>query len=1009
MIKRRLVIPLTGFRLGIIILICVICGLFSLGAKSCVNRNGNKAKSGSSDYNTFVINAPSNLSATAVSSSQINLSWQDNSNNEDGFEIERRTQFMDYVLLVTVGQNVTSYLDMEISSGLTYYYRVRSFNTIGDRSAYSNETMVNIRGEWTTVVAGYFYSAALRSDNTIWVWGDNTSGQLGLGDYAPLTITILTQMGTDADWSKIAAGYWHMLGIKNNNTLWSWGSNDSGQLGLGITDDYRTEPAQIGTDSDWSAITGGANHTIGGKTNGTIWAWGANSGLDPEGNPTATCQLGLGDSDDRNTPTQIGTESDWVSITAGASHNIARKNNGNIWGWGWNIYYQLGLDYNSIGEPLTQIGTDSDWSMVGATYSNTIACKTNGTIWLSTGTGPLVQFRNDTDWSFIGTGGDSSYLFAIKTNGTLWQVNNAMDPPNQIGTDSDWSIVSVGYRHVLACKNNGSIWVWGWNNYGQLGLGDTIDREIPYQLGSPAPPLSLIANVVSSQVNLSWSDNSNNELGFKVERKTGADGTYEQIAILGQDAVSYSNIGLFPGTYYYRVRAYNIYGNSTYSNEIIVVIQDISTRWVMVAVGDIHSLGIKANGSLWAWGDNSGAQLGHGYTLVPDLVTTVISPTRIDLSWTDNFDETALIVEKSYATLSDYYRILPPLNCNVTSYSATVEQGYDYDFRVWAYSSPISTTTRIGTDIDWSIVTAKYFHTLAIKTNNTLWGWGYNRWGQLGLGESGLQKYSESPTQVGTSSDWRSISTSGNSSGCNTVAIKNNRSIWAWGNNAYGQLGLEDNINRNTPTQIGTLSDWSLIVAGVNHTIALKLNGTIWGWGDNSPFGQLGLGGGPNRNIPTPIGSTSDWAIITAGGSHTLARKNNGTLWSCGLNINGQLGLGIYDLYSNVLGQINNSDWSICVAGDYHNIGFKTNGTLWAWGNNGGGQLGLGDPGIVGNSRYTPSQIGINSDWISGSAGSNHTIAINADGNIWSWGQNDYGQLGVGGGGNRNTPTLVGE
>lgn len=126
-------------RVGIIVSICVICGLFSLGSKSCINRSSNKVKNGSSSSNnTFIINPPLNLSATAVSFSQIDLSWQDNSNNEDGFEIERSTNGIDYLILATVYSNVASYSDSGLTIATTYYYRVRAFNTIGDRSEWSN-------------------------------------------------------------------------------------------------------------------------------------------------------------------------------------------------------------------------------------------------------------------------------------------------------------------------------------------------------------------------------------------------------------------------------------------------------------------------------------------------------------------------------------------------------------------------------------------------------------------------------------------------------------------------------------------------------------------------------------------------------------------------------------------------------------------------------------------------------------------------------------------------------
>jgi hypothetical protein len=146
----------------IIVLILGIIVLLSFSAKGCINRTGNKTKSGSSNYNTFMINAPSNFTAAAVSSLQINLSWQDNSNNEDGFEIERRIglywtwTFLDRVI-------ITSYTNRGLVRGITYYYRVRAYNNIGDNSVWSNEANAIITWNplWSAVSAGSSYTLAL--------------------------------------------------------------------------------------------------------------------------------------------------------------------------------------------------------------------------------------------------------------------------------------------------------------------------------------------------------------------------------------------------------------------------------------------------------------------------------------------------------------------------------------------------------------------------------------------------------------------------------------------------------------------------------------------------------------------------------------------------------------------------------------------------------------------------------------------------------------------------------
>jgi hypothetical protein len=154
------------------------------------------------------------------------------------------------------------------------------------------------------IAAGSNYSLALKRDGTLWAWGYNGSGQLGLGDYNSRATP--TQVGTSTDWIAIAAGYSHSLALKRDGTLWAWGYNGLGQLGLG---DYtsRNIPTQVGTSTDWIAIAAGASHSLAIKRDGTLWAWGYNG----------YGQLGLGDTTNRLTPTQVGTSTDWIAIAAG--------------------------------------------------------------------------------------------------------------------------------------------------------------------------------------------------------------------------------------------------------------------------------------------------------------------------------------------------------------------------------------------------------------------------------------------------------------------------------------------------------------------------------------------------------------------------------------------------------------------------------------------------------------------------------------------------------------------
>jgi len=463
---------------------------------------------GSSGIPEWSLPAPSNLTATAVSFSQIDLSWI-GSLGADGYELERSTNGITYSLLATVGPNTTSYSDMGLSQSTTYYYRVRAMNTIGDRSGWSNvvsatTSTIPLPSTWSAVAGGGcgYHTLALSSNGAVWSWGYNNYGQLGLGDttYSDRTTPSLIEFdigwGVFEDIAAVSAGGYYSIALKTNGTLWSWGANGSGQLGLGDTE-TSDAPTPIGTDSDWSQVAAEYGHTLGVKSNNTLWAWGYNN----------YGQLGLGDTGiNRTTPTQIGTASDWAQVNAGNTHTLGVKTSGTLWAWGNNWASQLGDGTTDNRTTPRQVGTDSDWAQTVAGICHALGLKTNRTLWAwgFNGSGQLGdgtqtqrttprQITTDSDWAQVSAG--EYHTLGVKTSGTLWAwgnntfgqlgdgTTNNRNIPMNVGTDSDWSQVAAGWNHILGRKSNNTLWVWGNNEYGQLGLGDTIDRNIPTLVG----------------------------------------------------------------------------------------------------------------------------------------------------------------------------------------------------------------------------------------------------------------------------------------------------------------------------------------------------------------------------------------------------------------------------------------------------------------------------------------------------------------------------------------------
>lgn len=311
------------------------------------------------------------------------------------------------------------------------------------------------------------------------------------------------------------------------------------------------------------------------------------------------------------------------------------------------------------------------------------------------------------------------------------------------------------------------------------------------------------------------------------------------------------------------------------------------------------------------------------------------------------------------------------------------------------YSSP----KQVGSNTGWTKVDAVDSGTsYAIYSDGTLWAWGYNDQGQLGFGNR--TNYS-SPKQVGALTNWSTISGGLNSY---AVAIKTDGTIWSWGQNSFGQLGLNNTTRYSSPKQIGSLTNWARVSCGSGHTLAVKTDGTLWAWGYNNsaygaPYGgQLGLGNFNNYSSPKQVGVLTDWLSTSCGLYHTLAVKTNGTLWAWGMNSNGSfgnlgcLGLGNNTSYNSPKQVGSLTDWSSTSNGYYNSFGIKINGTIWSWGEGYMGSLGLN------NRTYysSPKQIGALTSWSMISAGSRSSAAIRTTGSLWVWGSNSSGQLGLG-------------
>lgn len=346
----------------------------------------------------------------------------------------------------------------------------------------------------------------------------------------------------------------------------------------------------------------------------------------------------------------------------------------------------------------------------------------------------------------------------------------------------------------------------------------------------------------------------------------------------------------------------------------------------------------------------------------------------------------------------------------------------------------------------WQSVSVGYSHVIAVANNGTLWAWGMNHFGQLG---DGTQLSRTTPIQIGTDTDWKTVSAGSGPTSFN-LALKTNNTLWSWGSNTYGQLGDGTFTHQFTPVPVGTDTNWNSISAGYSHALATKTNGTLWSWG-NSEFYALGYGNGYgdgfHKNTPTQIGTLTTWKAVSAADRYSLALKLDGTVWGWGYNSGNPIGLntGLYIMTpqqrsynntgvkaisaggnhsfdsktsnnllvtwgSNVYGQTGGTTCAGCPVyyvkqfdcGDDTSAIIKTDGTLWYTGK----KLGYTEPTVQYTSTFLALSMATN--WKSVSVGNQSGAAIDLNGALWTWGWNTHGQLGNGtSGSGTNSLTLV--
>ena len=349
-------------------------------------------------------------------------------------------------------------------------------------------------------------------------------------------------------------------------------------------------------------------------------------------------------------------------------------------------------------------------------------------------------------------------------------------------------------------------------------------------------------------------------------------------------------------------------------------------------------------------------------------------------------------------TDTDYARTVWSWGCN--SY------GQFGDNSVVSKSSPVSV---VGGFTDWCQVSAGCEHTLGVRTNGTIWAWGAGDSGRLG--DNCVSNRSSPVSVIGGFTDWSQVAAGFRSS----FGLRTNGTIWSWGYNGAGNLGDGTTVTKSSPVSvIGGFTDWCQVAAsGTSNSVchwalAVRQNGTAWAWGYNS-CGQLGNNSTASRSSPVSVvGGFTDWCQVSAGAQHSMGLRQTGQLYAWGNGSNGRLGNNSTATQLQPVAVVGGfTDWCQFNAGGLNSFAIRTNGTLWAWGEAGTGALGNNCATYAGSKLSPVSVLGGFTDWCQVSGGYRFALAVRQNGSAWAWGWNCFGNLGTNNTTSRSSPVSI--
>ena len=886
---------------------------------------------------------------------------------------------------------------------------------------------------------GSYHSFGLTSDGRIYAWGRNTSGELGIGTTlarSNVPIAVKTT-GTPMDGKVVkqveGGGRYegsHSIALASDGTVYTWGFNQYGQLGDNTTTNSRSPIAvQVaGTPLAGKTIVqiaAGADHSLALDSGGALYAWGSN----------AYGQLGNGTTTNSSVPVAVkiaGTPlagKTIVQIAAGANHNMVLTSDGAVYTWGWNYHGQLGNNTKTNSNTIVAVQTigtpiaGKKIVKIAAGQGHSLALTDDGMVY--------TWGRNDTGQ--LGNNATTDVMLPVTVTVTGTPMSNK-------------TIVEIasGARHSLAIDSSGKVYAWGHNGSGQLGNNLTVNALTPVAVQAPADK-----NII--QVSGSgWLGASSSALasdGTVYSWGRGFDGQ------LGDGTNNDSSVPV--------ITTINLVDTPSTPTHVMAKPGDttaiISWQAPIVSGGQNitgYVLQYQAVGaSSWTTINVAAAATSHTITGLTNDQTYRIRLAAKITAGTGDFSNVVLVTPHAKPTITNVSPAIGPVaggqNVTLTGTNFILKSkkimqtvngnGYslalsaDGTVYTWgrneygqlgngvtATNSPVPVAVKTaGTPMEGKTIvqiSAKVWYALALASDGTVYSWGFNSWGQLGNGTSGTANNASAPVAVktaGTPMEGKTIVQVA-AGATHSLALATDGTIYAWGKNEYGQLGNDSTTNSPVPVAVktaGTPMDGKTIIqihAGYEHSLALASDGTVYAWGRNNS-GQLGKNDATDTHIPAAVqtlGTPMAGKVIVqlaAGNSQSMALASDGTVYTWGWNQYGQLGNGTTTnsripvavvttgtpLAGKTISQI--------AAGNAHALAMTDDGAIYSWGWNQYGQLGNG---TTTNSRI-PVAVVTTGTPLAGktiiqitSGGSPNSLVLADDGAMYTWGWGQYGQLG---------------